>query len=327
MNGRFVRLTIFATILGSATSVRAQVCTRIDTATDALTDAERGAAIVMLNRQFALEGERVVPDCPSPYLLTHAKLGNTIVVTLSGPRGQRDGVALGLDDLPALYNQMVKSLLTGRPMVGLAVVDRTNVTEAQATARRVHADSFTYARLGYGAVFADQAYATPSFGFGHRAELDKVAIDVAFLDTALGSSDYWTGSGSASTFALLKLSGLYLLNREANSTPYFGGGLSWGWTHVDAARSTSAFRADTGPNAVYTYTTGGHGNGLQTHLTGGYEFGRATTIRMFVQADAALPLYSITTSTRSSTGGVSSTTRYTPSLVVSLGLGWQRNRK
>jgi hypothetical protein len=48
---------------------------------------------------------------------------------------------------------------------------------------------------------------------------------------------------------------------------------------------------------------------------------------MFVQTDAILPFYSVTSQTISSKGVVSSTTRrYTPSLVMSVGLGWQRNR-
>lgn len=326
---RLVRLTIFATVLGTTTMAHAQVCTRIDASKDTLTEADRAAAVLLLNRQFVLEGEQVVADCPTPYLLAHVKLGNNITVTLSGPAGQREGTALGLDDLPALYNQMVRSLLTGRPMTGLAVVDRTNVTTAQATAKRVHSDGFTYARLGYGAIFADRAYATPSFGFGYRAELDKVAVDVAFLDTQLSTSDYYAGTGGASSFSLMKLSGMYLPNRDANSTPYLGGGLSWGRTQIDSPHSTVP--RVTGPGGAYSYTTGGHGSGLQTNMTAGYEFGRATTIRMFVQADATLPLYSITTSTVSFTGQGPATTRsttrrYSPSLVVSLGLGWQRNR-
>jgi hypothetical protein len=49
---------------------------------------------------------------------------------------------------------------------------------------------------------------------------------------------------------------------------------------------------------------------------------------MFVQADAILPFYSVISQTISSRGAVSSTARrYAPSLVMSVGLGWQRNRK
>ena len=216
-------------------------------------------------------------------------------------------------------------------MTGFGVVDRTNVTAAQATAQRVHSDGFTYARLGYGEIFGDRAYGVPSFGLGYRAELDKVAIDVSFLNFQVGNSDYRSNSSTANSASLVKLSGLYMVNRIANSTPYFGGGLSWGRTSISQNQPVTVGPTAPGnPNGstVYYYTTGGDGSGLQGELTAGYEFARATTIRMFVQADATLPFYSVTTQTFSSRGGVSSSTsRYAPSVVMSVGFGWQRNRK
>ena len=329
MNSRLIRVTFLAAFLGlGAAEAGAQVCVRIDESQDTLTQNDRAAAVLLLTRQFAMAGEQVAADCSTPYLLAHIKLGNSITVTLSGPKGEREGTALGLDDLPALYNQMVRSLVTGRPMTGLAVIDRTNVTAAQATAQRVHSDAFTYARLGYGGIFAGHTYGTPSFGFGYRAELDTIAVDVSFLNLQVGQSESYGPSASAGGASLVKLSGLYLLNRRANSTPYLGGGLSWGRTYINEAYPTPVIPIGTGPGTIYYFDTGGRGSGLQGELTAGYELGRATTIRMFLQADATLPFYSVTSQTISSRGIVSSTTRrYTPSLVMSVGLGWQRNRK
>jgi hypothetical protein len=329
MNSRLTHAMVLGGFLClAAAEAGAQVCVKIDEAQDTLTGNERAAAVLLLSRQFATAGQQVVADCSTPILLAHIKLGNLITVTLSGPLGDRQGTALGLEDLPALYDQMVRSLLTGRPMTGLSVVDRTNVTAAQATtAPRVRSDSFTYARLGYGQIFGSQSYGVPSFGFGYRAELDRIALDISFLNLQVGESDYYGSSGSANSASLVKLSGLYLIHRDANSTPYLGGGLSWGRTDINDIQPAEA-RTGTGPSAVYYYNTGGHGSGLQGELTGGYEFGRVTTIRMFVQADAILPFYSVTSQTISSRGTVSSTTRrYVPSLVMSVGLGWQRNRK
>ena len=329
MNSRLISVTFLAAFLClAAAEAGAQVCVRIDESQDTLTQNDRVAAVLLLTREFAMAGEQPAPDCSTPYLLAHIKLGNSITVTLSGPKGERQGTALGLDDLPALYNQMVRSLLTGRPMTGLAVVDRSNVTAAQATAQRVHSDSFTYARLGYGGIFAGHTYGTPSFGFGYRAELDKVALDVSFLNLQVGQSESYGSSATAGGASLVKLSGLYLLNRHANSTPYLGGGLSWGRTYINDAYPAEFTPIGTGPaGTIYYYNTGGRGSGLQGELTAGYELGRATTIRMFMQADAILPFYSVTSQTISSRGLVSSSTRrYTPSLVLSVGLGWQRNR-
>jgi hypothetical protein len=328
MTSRFVRITLFATTLSfGAATARAQVCVKIDESQDTLSQADRAAAVLLLNKQFSMAGEPVVADCPAPYLLAHIKLGNVITVTLSGPRGSREGTALGLDDLPALYNQMVRSLLTGRPMTGLAVVDRTNVTAAQATTQRVASDSFGYARLGYGAVFGNQTFRTPGFGFGYRAELDRVALDISFLNVLVNQSDFSSSGASGGNTSFVKLSGLYMFDRVANSTPYVGGGLSWGSTYTTEPYLTEIPRTPTGPNAVYYYNTGGRGSGLQGELTAGYEFGRATTIRMFVQADAILPFYRVTSQTISSRGVVTDrSSRYAPSLVMSVGLGWHRDR-
>ena len=187
---------------------------------------------VLLTRQFALAGGQSSP-LPTPYLVAR-QTGKHDCRHDSRAKGAREERSRARD-LPALYSQMVRSLETGRPMTGLGVVDRTNVTAAQATAQRVHSDGFFYARLGYSGIFGDRVYGTPSFGFGYRAELDSMAIDVSFLNTQMGSSSYY--SSGASSSSLLKLSGLYLLNRESNSTPYFGGGLSWGSTNVSASQS------------------------------------------------------------------------------------------
>ena len=298
--GPVLALFLVATTAGAAQAQ--QICVEIDAPRDTLDPQDRAAAVLLLTRQFTLAGEDVVASCPTPYLVSHVKLGNTITVTITGPKGTREGTALGLDDLPALYSQMVRSLETGRPMTGPGVVDRTNVTVAQATsAPRVRSDGFWYARLGYGGIFADRAYGAPAFGFGYRAELDKMAIDVSFLNTQMGSSNYY--SSGARSASLLKLSGLYLLKRESNSTPYFGGGLSWGNTNISASEPyTYAPGTPTGPPAYFN--TGGNGSGLQGEVTAGYEFGRATTIRLFVQADAILPFYSVNTQTISSRGGI-----------------------
>jgi hypothetical protein len=326
MRAQVIRTTV-ALFLCAPAVARAQVCVTIDESHDTLGHDDRAAAVLLLNRQFASAGEDVVANCRTPYVLAHVKLGNTIAVTLAGPKGSREGTALGLDDLPALYSQMVRSLETGRPMTGLGVVDRTNVTAAQATAQRVHSDGFFYARLGYGGIFGGQTYGVPSFGLGYRAEIDKVAIDVSFLNFQISNSDFAYTAGSADSASLLKLSGLYMVHRDANSTPYFGGGLSWGHTSVFQSQPVP-YPSGTAGGSVYTYTTGGDGSGLQGELTAGYEFARATTIRMFVQADATLPFYSVSSQTFTSRGVLmGSTGRWTPSLVMSIGLGWQRGRK
>jgi hypothetical protein len=229
-----------------------------------------------------------------------------------------------MDDLPALYSQMVRSIITGRPMTGFNVVDRTNVTEAQSVQRRVQTDSFSYARLGYGASFGGKTQGAPTMGFGYRAELNSFAIDVSFLNYQIRSArssspvGYYSGSYGGFNGSFLKLEGLYFLKPVSNASTYLGGGLSWGGTSMssNSANSYSSMR----------------GSGLQGELTVGYELPRASTLRAFVQADAVLPFYRAygetvtfqsTTpySTRTSSGR-----QYTPTLSISIGVGWQRHR-
>jgi len=304
----------------AAETVHADVCVTIDDAHDTFSAGERHAALLLLTRQFELEGERVVAGaCAMPFTISHVVLGNTITVTIVGADGRRQATALGLDDLPAVYSQMVRSIVTGRPMSGWNVVDRTNVTRKQSEVTRVNSDSVGYARLGYGATFGDRVYGGPAVGFGYRVELDSVAVDVSFFNFQVNSeynagSYGYSSSRSASTGTLLKLQMLRFLNGTGNHSVYAGGGLGWGGTSLSHGGSTW------------------NGSGLEADVTAGYEIARATTMRFFAQADASFPFYKVAsnyTYNRYCTAcGFSPirNTQYTPSVVLSLGIGWQRGR-
>ncbi len=316
MRSQTLRLmTLTGFLMAGAQTAFADICVTIDQGRDTLTAPEQTAAIVVITSEFEQAGERVIPaPCAAPYSLSHARLGDLIVVSLSGPGGQREAIAHGIDDLPALYDQMVRSIVTGRPMTGLGVVDRTNVTKAQAVEpRRVHSDSIWYAKLGYGGVFGDQTYNTPALGFGYRAELDSLAIDVSFLNFQFQPSSYYNTSSEASAASFLKLSGLYFVDPTADRTPYFGGGLSYG---------RSGFGGNYVPSTSGTFRTDWEGSGLQGELTAGYELARATSFRIFLQADAVLPFYEVESHTFSRYGVPSITDRrYAPSFIVSVGIG------
>jgi hypothetical protein len=307
-----LRVSFTALLIGWASAAGADVCISIDESRDTFAPQDRAAALLLVSTQFETEGERVVPPpCPKSFLLFHAQLGNLVVVTISGQGRTWQATALTLDDVPAIYSQMVRSIVTGRPMTGLNVVDRTNVTSSQAQARRVHSDSLWYGRLGYGAVFADRSYGTPALGFGYRAELDSFAIDVSFLNHQFSSPGNYA-SPRASAFSVLKLSGFRFLSPQANRTAYYGGGLSYGFRSI----SRGSY-----PYTLGSYATSWSGSGLQGELTAGYELARATSLRVFVQADAVLPFYSLTSETRTTNGVVTTDSRYAPSLVLSIGVG------
>jgi len=318
MRVNVLRLTVLTGFLLSSTAAaNADVCVVIDSASDSLPASDQKAAQLLVARQFEIAGEHVVDTgCQASYSVTHAQLGTTILVRMAGNGRTWEAVATGVDDLPAVYSQMVRSIVTGRPLEGLSVVDRTNVTAAQSEVRRVHTDSIWYARLGFGVLNGDRAYSTPTLGFGYRAELDAFAIDVAFLNFQFDAANSYASASHGSAQSLLKLSGLRYLTPKSDRSLYFGGGMSYGITqfgsHLYVAGVSSSHW---------------HGNGLQGELSAGYELTRATSMRVFVQADAILPFYETVSETYTPSANfrnpptITFDRRYAPSFVVSVGLG------
>jgi hypothetical protein len=204
--------------------------------------------------------------------------------------------------------------------VFLAAVFTAAATAAGAQTRAAdnRFDSFWYARLGYGGVFGDSFTGGPALGFGFRGGFDSFGIDVSFFNFKVPDSDVYGSSQGSMAGSLLKLEGLYFLKPKARATAYVGGGFGLGFTDVY------------GPYGTNNFQTSWHGSGLQGELAVGYEWPRASPLRMFVQADTTLPFYNVTSVSYSGAPfrGVTSTTehRYSPSLVVSVGLGWQHRR-
>ena len=322
---RFVSISMVIMAVGAVPGIAAaQTCVRIDEAYDLLTRDERTAAVLLVKKQFELSGHRVVDSpCEATYTLSHLRLGNTIVVSLTGPLGAREGKAVGLDDLPAVYSQMVRSLISGQPMGSLAVLDRSNVSAAQdEPPRRLRSEGFWHVRVGQATLFGPTQNHGASFGFGYRAEFDRVGLDVSFFNLQTSGSGSYSSPGG-STLSLVKLEGLYFLNPKANRSAYVGGGVSYGRTEL-RARASEGIQSS------------GRGAGLQGELSAGYEFARVTSVRMFAQADVTLPFYHVEFETfsfaRPANGPylpptVTVEQYYTPTLTLSVGLGWGRARR
>ena len=69
--------------LGLATTVAAaDVCVSIDEAHDTFSSQERRAAVLLVARQFEIEGEHVVQaPCAVAYVLSHIQLGATVSIS------------------------------------------------------------------------------------------------------------------------------------------------------------------------------------------------------------------------------------------------------
>jgi hypothetical protein len=267
---------VFATV-GIASAQAQTVCVTVDATRDNLDAGEQQAAVALVSQAFEAQGLVVDTSgaaCASTYVVTNVRLGKTINVKISGPLGERTARASGLDDLSNVYSQMAISLVNGTPMeTGGGSSDRTNVTKDQSAPRRVAADSLKYITLGYGVLQADGINYGPTFGFGYRKELDRIAIDFSFLNLMLlndnDSSDGITGS-------FIKMLGLYYQDPIQDSSLYYGGGLSYG---AAAATDSNSF--------------GKSGSGMQGELVAGYEAFRSSTIRGFLQLNATLPFYQL----------------------------------
>jgi hypothetical protein len=160
-------------------------------------------------------------------------------------------------------------------------------------------------KLGYGSVTGGDLVSGPGLGLGWRFELDKFALEVSLLDLIIATDKVGNSTQSVGvTGSFVELAGMFFTNPVADYTGYFGGGFSWGISHVQESGTS--------------YT----GSGLQANAMAGIEMFRSSTMRLFVQADAQLPLYNSTVDFCSFMVNCPKDTRYTPAFWASVGIGW-----
>ncbi|HTV22972.1 MAG TPA: hypothetical protein VMG12_29985, partial [Polyangiaceae bacterium] len=241
--------------------------------------------------------------CDETWTLYHVRLGKSITVVVQSPRGTRRERVKKIEDLPATYHQLARSIVSGTEATNDASsVDRRNVTEAQSERQRVSADAVWYAKLGYGVTPAAGFHGGPAFGFGRRWELDSVGINLGFLNFILyQDADEFRGSSAG----WIELGADYYFDPYANGTAYLGAGLSLGNHSIPSDRGDYE-------NA-----------GLQGKATFGYEMFRASTIRLNLHFDATLPMFRLSrTTTDALTGAEDVDHVYAPTFQLSLALGW-----
>jgi hypothetical protein len=288
----------------SARSALAAICVQIDEQRDGLGADERQSARTLFETALEQEHAAVAREgCGETWTLYHVRLGDSITVVVQSPEGSRTLRVNRIEDLPGVYSQISRSLLTNTAITNdSAAVDRRNVTSAQQAPERVRADAIWYAKLGYGVTPAAGAHAGPAFGFGRRWELDRFGIDLGFFNFLL----YQGGSGIHGTSVdWVELGADYYFDPYANSTFFIGAGLSLG--------------SHTVPQATGNY----EGGGMQAKATLGYEMFRASTIRFLLQAESTLPFYRLQrTETDPVTFDELHQHTYAPNFTLLLGIGW-----
>lgn len=303
-------LVVLSCALFSSTAFAA-VCVEVDESRDNLEPREQAVVRTMVEDSLRNRGQDVAREnCETTYIIYSLQLGNTITATIVGPEGSKTLKAHNIDELPETYDQLVQASLDGGNASGIS---RHNVTKKQAAPRREKADSLWYLRLGYGSVLGGDFSSGPGFGIGWRYELDSLGVEIAAFNSVLGT-DGGNNGGGGYNFTLVRLGGLYFFDPVSTSSMYLNGGLSYGWTHVQTSTKT-------GNGTVYNSFSG---SGLQGEIAIGYEFLRASTIRLFVEANAMLPFYTATQNDWLSDERDQSS-RYTPTFLISLGVGYDSN--
>ena len=315
-------------------------CVAVD-GKDTLAPLERTQALTML-RHVLEEQDLLVVDtgCVDTYTILTEHDGDQLIAHVRGPAGGRKLHVMGLADLPSAYQRMVSALreapvapaaprvapyLTGplptvpavsaappSPVPAADLEDPSGTAASSAIvpiepaepaepAESVEEPATTpashnvfSAQLGDGGMGG--ADAPRSFSLGYRREFDGNLFDAAF--TGFGS-----GSGmqpvSGQRF-LVKL--LHELTPEQASSFYVGGGLGVSGSTIQVESSAYS------------------GNGLEAVATAGVDLLRDHRgLRLFLQADAILPLYEMQSI---ATGE----TEYAGTFMVSLGVGVTNGR-
>ena len=298
-----LRTTLAVVLILIAGPVFGQICVELDLAKDSLPSQEAKSAAGLLSDTFGEEGEETMaPPCTDRYRLYHVKFGNAYTVVVSGSLGTRKLRVGNLEDIPSAYSQIVRSLLSGEDIdTASNAITRDNVTQRQEKPRRVKADSLYYFRLGPGyTAGADPFVVATALGFGYRYELDSMGVDASLsLSFDTGADEESAQDRDSGATLSSQLMGLFFLDPKANSTSYLGAGIGYG--------GATFYRED----RPYS------GGGLQAQLALGYEFLRASTIRLFVELGATLPFWTATPEN-------SDESIYTPIMSLSLGVGWAR---
>ena len=300
----FVIVFALVSTLGSAV---AQVCVEIDEKRDSLSVSERKGAIALMENGFRKAGETVVDaPCERPFQLSNARLGQTITATISGPNGARTFQVQRIEDLGAALEQMAHSMVTGSQL-GVNSgnsISRHNVMRQQMFPNRVENDALGYLSLGPAFIVGSNPDEVPiSFTGGLRLELDGVAIDISGQFIADTGDD-----GGQGTSILGQIGAAHFFDPVANNSGFVGGSLGLGG--IAAVKGGQTF-------------TGG---GLHARVSGGYEFFRASMMRLIVQADVTLPLYDVESQNTDPSINTLDP-MYTPIFGFSVGAGFAQPRK
>jgi hypothetical protein len=255
--------------LGLSARAEAGICLKVDTERDNMGEQDRRGGMALLSSEVEDKGGVVGGDCETTWVVVHIKLGRSVTVSARSGEKTYKMTAEAVEDLPRVYAQLAHGIVTGEPLKNS--IDRSNVTRGQSQGRRVKSEYMATVLFGGTAYPPAGALVAPTLGGGFRVEMDHWAID-ATAKLAWPAGDPEGGH----QFSAMQghLNALRFGDPLAPSTWFYGGGLGYGLTYWQ-----------NGPDS-------GDGHGFEAGGIAGYELGRASTMRLFVQADLTVPLYS-----------------------------------
>jgi len=144
-----LQLSILLSLLFTS-SLFAGVCIEINTSKDQLDDRDRKSAKIIIEGALQEEGRKVVQgDCSNKYSIYHLKLGETVTVIIDGPTGTKKNSVKSLNELPKIYSQMIRSLISKTNVNSTQNLDRYNATDKHINPRRAKTDSLFIIKLGF----------------------------------------------------------------------------------------------------------------------------------------------------------------------------------
>ena len=184
----------------------------------------------------------------------------------------------------------------------LAGAASARAASEELASRRVPSKNLFFVRIGYGYATGPSEGGGALLGLGWRRELNRVALDVSFANVLLLSKGndnaYSSEPINHGSFTPVAVGVNYHFRPLASGTPYAGLGFGIRIFHPEFEPA----------------------NSFDVRLNCGYEMLRASTVRLFVQADAILPTYKLR---RKTEGRTSDAERSWPgTFTLSLGVGF-----
>jgi len=244
-------------------------CVEVDASRDTLGQVEARAAGILLEQVLIDLGRPVAAPCVERWVVSHVQLGERVSVSVRGPGGEQRMEAAALEELPVVYERLVRAVASGEDVAKTA--GRHTVIEDETSARqaRIHGDNLRYFALGGGAgASGGGAYTGFLLGAGWRHELDHFALDISSRVQIPGSGAIMREE-VGSSFTIFRIAGLGYFDGESARSGYLGGGLGLGGAVGER----------------------GGGFGLQGDVVAGVAMMRHARTRLLLQLDLGLPMW------------------------------------